>query len=189
MYTGRSYSPSETTSVAVVPSSFPLGRHPRSPPSAFENEFVFEPTRSKQIRLDQFSSFPPFSSALSSPDASPATSSQTSSPADQYNFGGSSFDGIFEDSKADLAYLHNAMQQQQPQHQMRSLATGLSTTAPPMKQDYSLIIHQEPEQVSYQFCIQNLSADNTNSWHYACVHWCKCCFSSSTTVLDTRPKE
>ena len=150
----RSYSPGESSSVAVVPSPHSLSPlcNARSPPFAFESEFGCDLSPAKKrICLDQITGSSDFSFAqfslpiLPEPSsASPDRSSSSFSPPPTYNFGGSaaapadyqfgSFDSVFQqDSKAGLAsYLQQdaraaiqqTQQQQQQQAQMHSLAAG-----------------------------------------------------------------
>ena len=149
-----SYSPIESNAVVPSPlSSFsPLGRHPRSPSA----DFLCEPGPKRSCREPASISGLPFEYVQSTPDTSPI-GSQTSPPP--YNFGGSKttaaayqqsdFCDFFEDSKTGLAYLQGAMQPPQ-QRQMRPMATGqtsLSATTSARQEDYTMVIHKEPEQV------------------------------------------
>lgn len=182
-------SPSEISTLAVVPSpqsSFsPLGYHPRSPT---DFDAGCEPPPVKRVcRASDiyFGIHDTLGTALSPESVCP---SQGSSPVNQPFFGRSTtanhLDGVFQYETDSKAFLLGAMQQQQ-QPQLRSLApvqtTSLSPPAP-RKEEYSLIIYQQPEQV---YCLQ--TADN--SLQYPPYAKSLCFFPlSSTTVLATRQK-
>lgn len=173
-----SYSPGESSSVAVVPSPHSASLSPfysiRSPPSAFDSGFgcdLLPPKKricSEQVTKttnvfsfasdctarDQFTS--QFSTSISPIfSETPAYNfSSAATPAD-YQFG-SIDDVLHQDSKVGLAsFLHQdvvAMQTPQQQAQMRSLVAGQVplnlSTAGTRKEDYSMIIYQEPEEVA-----------------------------------------
>lgn len=144
-------SPSEISSLAVVPSpqsSFsPLGYHPRSPT---DFDPGCEPPAAKRLCRTYFGIHDTLGAALSPESACP---SQGSSPVNQPFFGRSTtahhLDGVFQYEPDSKAFLLGAMQQQQ-QPPMRSLAPAqtqsLSPPAP-RKEEYSLVIYQQPEQV------------------------------------------
>lgn len=145
-------SPSEISSLAVVPSpqsSFsPPGYLPRSP---IDFDVGCEPPATKRpcrVPASYFGIHDTLGTALS-PES--ACSSQSSSPVSQPFFGRSTtahhhLDEVFQQYEPDSkAILLGAMQQQQ----LRSLPPVQTSLSPPAprKEDYRIVIHQQPEQV------------------------------------------
>lgn len=131
-------SPSEI-SVAVVPSPQPSlsppGYHPRSPPFAFEPSVPAAKRRCFGIV-----------GAAHSPE-SLYPSQQIPSPNTQFFSTSTSTNHFnvfpFEDTKD---FLLGAMQQQPQMQSLAQVHTSLSPPAP-RKEDYKLVINQQPEQV------------------------------------------
>lgn len=155
----------------------PLGYHPRSPASASDFEFACDPPAKKpRVSLAQvptptafpFGDFLQEIAALPSVDATglsvqtlspPSTSQQVYSAVAQQTSTASYQLGKFEDADVGSglpAFLHssplnNAMQsalQQGPMQQTLAQSSfNLSSGRTAKKDDYKLIIHQEPEEV------------------------------------------
>ncbi|CAI8035638.1 hypothetical protein GBAR_LOCUS19968 [Geodia barretti] len=175
----RSYSPSESNQVAVVPrsSSFSPSAFHGSPTSAFADDFGCSPppkrprncvptTSASAFTFAEFadliadSSSAPllYSSSSSLSPPTPFSSDSPSYPAATDGYQPSGFDAIqqqqqCEDSKVDLAnFLQSveAMQHQQQQAQQQRqgrLAPGMDITTPALSEkDYSIVVHQEPEE-------------------------------------------